>query len=117
MIDANAAIAAMSNSSPPERLWIAASMMSGLSMRALVRRRQAAHGELDAAVGQFAPAFDFGHVGGLGETTENLARLVARFLARQREGLAAERVCARRAFAQRLRGPRGEIGGGSLFAP
>ena len=32
----------------------------------LIRRRKPSHRELDAPVGQFAPAFDLGHVGGLG---------------------------------------------------
>ena len=51
------------------------------------RRSEPPHGEFDGAVRQFAPAFDRGHVGGLGEPPEHLARLFACGLPRQRECL------------------------------
>src|SRR6187455_1473665 len=61
----------------------------------LVRAWQPPHGELDRAVRQLAPAFDRGHVGGLGKAAEHLARLLARRLARQRKRLAPVGVAAR----------------------
>src|ERR1041385_7606056 len=94
MIEAKIAMPAMRKSSQRERSARAANTRS-------VRRRQPPHRELNAPVGQFAPDFDLGHVGGLGEAAEHLARLFARLLARQREGLAPERVVA---LAQRLGG-------------
>src|SRR5688500_3161547 len=42
-----------------------------------IRRRQAAHREFDAVAGQFTPAFDRGHIGGLGIAREYLSRLGA----------------------------------------
>src|SRR6187401_1622115 len=54
-----------------------------------VRAREPPHGELDAVARQLAPGLDLGHVGGLGEAAEHLAGLLARGLARQREGVAA----------------------------
>jgi hypothetical protein len=47
-----------------------------------IRGGQTPHGEFDASIGQFAPAFDLGHVGRLGKAAEYLARLRARLLAR-----------------------------------
>src|SRR5438270_13459268 len=81
---------------------------------ALIRRRQPPHRELDAPVGQFAPAFDLGHVGGPGKAAEHLARLGACVLARECEGLAPERVGL--AFAQRLGGASCDVGGSSALA-
>src|SRR2546423_7082036 len=104
MIDATAAIAAMSDSSHAESSARAASTRS-------VCGRQAAHRELDAPIGQFAPAFDFGHVGGLGEAAKHFARFLSCLLARQREGLAPERIVLG-ALAQRLGGLCRDIGGG-----
>src|SRR3977135_2289809 len=60
-----------------------------------IRAGQPADGEFDAIPGQHAPSLDLGLIGGLGEAPEQLARLGARLLARQREALAPERVRAR----------------------
>src|SRR5215471_2674580 len=49
---------------------------------------QSAHGELDVAGRQFAPAFHRAHIAGLRITGQEIARLRPRLLARQREGLA-----------------------------
>src|SRR5205085_3477216 len=109
------AIPAISRSSVRVRSASAASTNRLYAKRAalsLIRRRQAPHGELDAPVGEFAPAFDLGHVGGLGVAAKHLAGLLARLFARQREGLAPERVAVR-ASTQRLGGVGCDVGGSS----
>src|SRR3954470_23217614 len=111
MIDATAAIPAINNSSKTERLWRAAIMRPPRAGAASIGGGQPPHRELDPPVGQFAPAFDLGHVGGLGKPAEYLARLFARLLARQRERLAAERIGF--ALAQRLRGAARDVCGSS----
>src|SRR4029079_12445636 len=58
----------------------------------LVRAGEPLHGELDRAIGRFAPAFDRAHIGLLGIALQELARLAARHLARQRERLAQKTV-------------------------
>src|SRR4051794_12548669 len=81
----------------------------------LVRAWQPPHGEFDRAVRQLAPAFDRGHVGGLGEAAEHLARLFARGLPRQRKRLAAVRIAARRLQSRAVaRHPAGEIFGAAV---
>src|SRR6185312_2132033 len=57
-----------------------------------VGRRQAAHGELDLAIRQFAPALDHAHIAGLRVTLEEIARLGPRGLARQGERLAQKTI-------------------------
>src|SRR5947209_13371403 len=54
----------------------------------LIRARQPPHREFDPPVGQFAPAFDTAHVGGLGITREKTAGLCPCLLTRQGEALA-----------------------------
>src|SRR6266852_1297892 len=53
----------------------------------LVGAAQPSHCEFDVAIGQFAPAFDLAHIGGLGIAGEEVARLGPRLVARQGEGL------------------------------
>src|SRR5205807_10228211 len=74
-----------------------------------IRRGQPPHGEFDPPVGQFAPALDLGHIGGLGEAAEHVARLLACLLAWQRKGLAAKAVIP--GLPQRPRSAGGKIGG------
>src|SRR5215213_5161279 len=78
MIDATAAIPAMSSSSKTDRSASAAIMLPARRGAPSIRRRQPPHRELDPPVRQFAPAFDLGHVGRLGIAAEHLARLFAR---------------------------------------
>src|SRR5215208_1931252 len=111
MIDATAAIPAMSSSSKTDRSASAAIMLPARRGAPSIRRRQPPHRELDPPVRQFAPAFDLGHVGRLGIAAEHLARLFARLLARQRKSLAPERVGL--ALAQRLGGAARDVGGSS----
>src|SRR4029077_3744853 len=77
----------------------------------LIRARQPPHGELDAVAGQLTPGFDLGHIGSLGKAAEEFARLLARRLARQREGLAAEAFARARTAGERSAGASGDIGG------
>src|ERR1700681_596810 len=56
--------------------------------RLLIGAAQPSHREFDVAVGQFAPAFDSAHVGGLGIAGEEVARLGPRLVARQGGGFA-----------------------------
>src|SRR5436190_138451 len=102
MIDATIAIPAINSRSKTESEARAANTW----MRA-IRRRQPPHRELDAAVGQFRPAFDLGHVGRLREPAEHLAGLLAGLLARQRERLAPERIAL--PLAQGRRGLLGNV--------
>src|SRR5262245_53803689 len=81
----------------------------GAPKESSVGGRQATHGELDTAVGKLAPGFDFRHVGGLGKAAEQLARLVARGLARQRERVAAK-SCRAVAASEPLCGAAGDVG-------
>src|ERR1700742_178360 len=55
--------------------------------RELIRAWQPSHGEFDVAAGQFAPAFDPAHIGGLGIAGEEIPRRGPRPVARQGEGL------------------------------
>src|ERR1700723_2424453 len=59
------------------------------SMRALlICAAQPPHREFDLAIGQFAPAFDAAHIGGLGIAGEEIARPCPRLVTRQGECLA-----------------------------
>src|SRR5215207_289895 len=89
---------------------------------ALIGARQAAHGKFDAPVGEDAPAFHLGQVGGLGIAVEPVAGDLARFLARQEIGLAPPRALALPFDAAELLGAlarapgrdaAGEVGRGS----
>ena len=82
----------------------------GRCMTELIRRRQPAHGELHHIVGQLAPVLDLGHVGRLGIAAEQVARLGARRLAREREGVAPERVGVSLSCSDTLRRPTGDVG-------
>src|ERR1700722_417758 len=63
------------------------------SMRALlIRAAQPPHREFDVAIGQFTPAFDAAHIGGLGIAGEEIARPCPRLVARQGECLAQKAV-------------------------
>src|SRR6266850_7840831 len=63
-------------------------MQANFRFGTLVGAAQPSHREFDVAIGQFAPAFDTAHIGGLGITGEEVARTDPRFVARQGEGLA-----------------------------
>src|SRR5262249_31946277 len=77
----------------------------------LIRAWQPPHGEFDAVAWQLTPRFDFRHIGGLGKAAEEFARLLARCLARQREGFAAEAFARACAAGERLAGAPGDVGG------
>ena len=75
-----------------------------------IRAGKTPHGEFDAIAGQHPPGFDLGHVGGLGKPAEHLTRLLARGLARQRKGLAPERVARAHVAGERFRRASGDVG-------
>src|SRR5262245_18314725 len=56
--------------------------------------RQPPHREFDAVTRQHSPGFDLSHIGRLGKAAKQLARLLARGLPWQREGLAPKRASA-----------------------
>jgi len=58
-----------------------------------VRAREVPH-RVDAVTGQHSPGFDLSHIGRLGKAAKQLARLLARGLPWQREGLAPKRASA-----------------------
>src|SRR5215472_16466887 len=74
-----------------------------------IRAGKPSHGEFDATAGKLAPGFDLGHVGRLGKPAKHFTRLCARLLARQRQGLAPERVAWPR--TQRFRRAASDVGG------
>src|ERR1700686_769513 len=61
---------------------------------ALIGAWQPPHREFDLAAGQFTPAFNPAHIGGLGIAGQEISRFAARLVARQREGLAQITVAA-----------------------
>jgi hypothetical protein len=68
-----------------------------------VRGPQAAHGELDSTVPQFAPAFDFAHVGSRGILLQKRSRLRTGFFARTSKLFPHETV-------RRIRSPGHTVG-------
>src|SRR5262245_24055940 len=74
-----------------------------------IRAGKPSHGEFDAIAGKLAPGFDLGHVGRLGKAAKHFTRLCARLLARQREGLAPERIAW--PHTQRFRRAASDVGG------
>src|SRR5262249_9625457 len=78
------------------------------------RARKPPHREFDAIVGEDAPTLDLGLVGRLGEPAQHLARLLARGLARQGEGIAPEAVPVL-ALVKDPGGPAGDVDGAAAI--